>query len=148
MTLRLWKEAVVDRLGLGGDSLPGFTPQLVFEEGIPEETQLERLTNRHVKPYVVVWFGQRVSGGDGYNSICGVRGSAHRMYMLIQVCSYDGGIVNQAVDLVSDLLIGFRPAGHGELSEDSSATIRRPMDISGVRSRYAVPVAYSGTVDT
>ena len=148
MSLRPWKMAVQERLANGDGTFPGFTEDRVFAEGVPEEGQLDRLTNRQVAPYVVVWYGQRVDGGTGYRSMCGVKGSAHRMYMLVQVCASDGVIVNQAVDLVSDLLIGFRPAGHGELSENSSATIRRPMDMSGVRSRYTVPVAYSGTVDT
>jgi hypothetical protein len=150
MSLTLWKEAVVERLRIGApsESIPGFGADNVFYEGVPEEVQLNRLSNRQVTPYVAVWFGQRVGGTEGFRGVCGVKRNAHLMYMLVQVMASDGYTVNRAVDLVSDLLLGFRPAGHGELSEDSSATIRRPMDVSGVRSRYAVPVAYSGTVDT
>lgn len=148
MSLAPWKEAVIERLGSGDGTLPGFGVDRVYEEGVPDEQQLDRLTNRQVAPYIVVWFGQRVDGGTGYRGICDVREYAHRMYMLVQVMASDGKTVNRAVDLVSDLLIGFRPAGHGQLEESSAATIRRPMDISGVRSRYTVPVAYSGTVDT
>lgn len=151
MSLTPWKDAVIERLAEGNpaESVPGFGAGNVFREGVPEEVQLERLSNRQVAPYVAVWFGQRVGGPAGFRGITGVRRNAHIMYMLVQVMASDGHTVNKAVDLVSDLLLGFVPGtGYGELSEDSSATIRRPMDVSGVRSRYAVPVAYSGTVDT
>jgi hypothetical protein len=140
-TMREWQLAIVDRLA------EVFPDNQVFEEGPPEEDYLPMYPNRMVKPYVIVWFGQRVDGGPGFNSVCGVLGSAHRGLFLVQVCAATGRMVNDAAAAVSQALIGFRPAGQGELKEDSAPTIRNPLDMSGVNTRYQVPLAYNGIVD-
>lgn len=142
-----WKQAVVDRLSLGGLDSPGFGVGSVYREGPADEDQIPRFENGIIKPYVSVWFGQRVTGNSGFQGITGVRNSAHRMHLLVVVNASTGEMVDQAVDLASDLLWGFRPAGQGELTEDGMQTIRRPTDMSGVRARFSVPVGYSGTVD-
>jgi len=146
-SLGQWKRAVIDRLAEGGEGAPGFGVESVYREGLADEDQLPRFENGIIKPYVSVWFGQRVSGNAGFQGITGVRDNAHRMHMMVVVNATDGHMVDTAVDLVSDLLLGFRPASQGELSEDGMQTIRRPSDMSGVRSRFSVPVGYSGTVD-
>lgn len=130
-----------------GAGLAGFGPECVFVAAVPDEDQIPRLPNRMVRPYVAIWYGQRIQGNDGYRALCGVKASAHRTNFLVQVAAHDGRLVRDAVALVSNLLLGFKPAGQGELAESSSTTIRRPLDISGVRGRISVPVAYSGTVD-
>ena len=142
-----WKQAVIDRLSMGGDGTPGFGVESVYREGLADEDQLPRFDNGIIKPYVSVWFGQRVSGNSGFQGITGVRGNAHRMHMMVVVNATDGHMVDKAVDLASDLLLGYRPTEQGELTEDGMQTIRRPSDMSGVRSRFSVPVGYSGTVD-
>lgn len=147
ISLAPWKKDVIDRLGLGGDGIPGFGVDSVFREGVSDEREIPRFPDGTHKPYVAVWFGQRISGGRGHQSIAGVRHSAHQMNMLVMTCAPDGDMGDQAVDMVSALLLGFCPAGQGELKEDGAPSIRRPMDMSGVRARFAVPVAYSGTVD-
>lgn len=148
MTLRRWQQDVVDRLrnGLPGE-VAGFGVERVWLEAVPDEDQIPRLPNRQVVPYLVVWFGQRMDGTDAYNSIAGELCSAKRSNFLVQVCAHQGELVLDAMDIVSRLLRGFRPAGQGELREAASATLRRPMDISGVKGRVSVPVAFSGTVD-
>lgn len=149
MSLRLWEIAVEERLMYGSpaDGLVGFGEDCVFVSAVPDESQVPRLPNRMIKPYVAIWYGQRIQGNDGYQALCGVRGSAYRANFLVQVMAHDGRLNRDAVALVSNLLMGFRPAGQGELLESSSSTIRRPLDMSGVRGRISVPVAYSGTVD-
>jgi len=149
MSLRPWQLAIEDRLAFGSvdDNLAGFGQDCVFVAAVPDESQVPRLPNRQVKPYVVLWYGQRIQGNSGYQAICGVKASAYRSNFLVQVQAHDGGLAMDAVALVSNLLLGFKPFGQGELLESSSSTIRRPLDISGVRGRISVPVAYSGTVD-
>lgn len=146
MSLAQWKADVIERLAYGTDEIPGFGPESVFREGVVDEATLPRFDNANPKPYAVVWFGQRALIRNDY-SACGILGSAHRMFMIVQSCAYHGVMVDQAVDLTSNLLLGFRPAGQGELHEDSSMTIRRPLDISGARSRYTIPTSFSGIVD-
>lgn len=148
MSLTQWKADVVDRLAYGDGTTSGFGPGCVHREGVVDEKSLERFSdrNRNVKPYAVVWFGQRSKIRADLSS-CGYRGSAYRMLLVVQACAYTGAMADQAVDLVSELLMGFRPDSQGELQEDSSMTIRRPMDMSGVRSMYAIPVAFNGIVD-
>ena len=149
MSLRAWEIAIEERLKFGNPAagLAGFGSDAVFVSAVPDEAQVPRLPNRMVRPYVAIWYGQRIQGNDGYRSICGVRASAYRANFLVQVMAHDGSLNRDAVALVSDLLLGFKPAGQGELLESSSSTIRRPLDMSGVRGRISVPVAYSGTVD-
>ena len=147
MSLRDWEVAVEDRLVLGGDGVPGLGADAVFVEAVPDEAQIPRLANRQARPYVSVWFGQRIQGGEGYRGICGVRSNAHRSNFLVLCCAHDGNVCRDLVAQVSSLLMGFKPAGQGELVESSTTTLRRPLDISGVKSRIAVPVGYSGTVD-
>src|SRR5690625_1029936 len=147
-TMNQWKQAILDRLAFGDVDTPGFGERSVYREGLADEDQLPRFENGIIKPYVSVWFGQRVSGNAGFQGITGVRDNAHRMHMMVVVNATDGHMVDTAVDLVSDLLLGLRPASQGELSEDRMQTIRRPSDRSGVRSRFSGPVGYSGTVDT
>lgn len=142
-----WKNAVLNRLADGGDGFTGFGPAQVYPHSIPDPTQLTKMSDGRVMPYITIWFGQRVGGGAGYNGLCGVRGNAHIMHFLAVVNAADGISIMNAVDHTSDLLRGYRPAGQGELEETSALTIRRPLDISGVDSRNTVPVAYSGTVD-
>lgn len=149
MSLRLWEVAIEQRLieGDPANNRAGFGEEAVFVSAVPDETQIPRLPNRMVRPYVALWYGQRIQGNDGYQALCGVKGSAYRANFLVQVQAHDGRLARDAVALVSNLLLGFRPAGQGELLESSSSTIRRPLDISGARGRISVPVAYSGTVD-
>jgi len=147
MSLAAWRADIIERLANGDGTTPGFGINQVYQESVPEQSRLERMSDGRVRPYVSVWFGQRIGMGNGYRGICGVRMNAHRMNMIIMVGAPDGNTANKARDLISELLWGFRPAGQGELEETSSTTIRRPLDISGVDSRNAVPIAYSGTVD-
>lgn len=148
-TMNQWKKSILDRLAFGDvdRDTPGFGEKSVYREGLADEDQLPRFENGIVKPYVSVWFGQRVAGNMGFQGITGVRQNAHMMYFMAVVNATDGYMVDQAVDLTSDLLLGFRPMGQGELSEDGMKTIRRPADMSGVRSRFSVSVGYSGAVD-
>jgi hypothetical protein len=139
--MRDWQRAVITRLE---DLL---SPEQVYEEGPPDEDALPMYPNRMVKPYVVVWFGQRVSGGIGYDALCGVRESAHVSMFITQVVAATGEVCNDVSVVVADHLLGFRPADQGELREDSAPTIRQPLDVSGVNSRYQRPIAFSGTVD-
>jgi hypothetical protein len=146
VSLLNWELAIEERLINGDASVPGFGAANVFIEAVPDEVPIPR-DQRQVKPYVVVWFGQRIRGNDGYRGICGVKGNASRANLLVMACAHVGTVQRGVVAQVSDLLHGFRPAGQGELEETSSTTIRRPLDISGVVGRIAVPVAFSGTVD-
>lgn len=146
-TMNAWKNAVLDRLIDGGDGLAGFGTDQVFAHSIPDPTQLPKMSDGRVMPYIAIWFGQRVGGGPGFNGVCGVRANAHVMHFLAVINAADGVSTMNAVDHTSELLRGYRPASQGELEETSALTIRRPLDISGVDSRNTVPVAYSGTVD-
>src|SRR5699024_1856970 len=118
-----------------------------YREGLVDEDQLPRFENGIVILYVSLWFGQLVLGNTRVQGITGVRQNAHRMYIMAVVNATDCCIVDLAEDLTFDLLLRFRPMGQGELSEDGMKTIRRPADISGVRSRFSVSVGYSGAVD-
>lgn len=146
MSLEPWKDAIVERLAQGVGTTPGFGAESVFKESVPDQSRLPRMSDGRIRPYLSVWFGQRIGMGPGYRGICGVRQNAHLANLIVFIGAPDGDTTNKAKALVSGLLWGFRPAGHGELEETSSITIRRPLDISGVSARNAVPVAYSGTV--
>lgn len=139
--LRDWQKAILARLQ---ELLP---PEQIYEEGVPDEAELPMYDSRRVKPYVVAWWGQRVDGGLGFNTLCGVRENAHTVPFILQVCGPTGPAVRDLAEAVSDLLLGFKPLGEGELREDGAGTIRQPLDMSGVNSRYQVPVSYVGTVD-
>lgn len=147
MDLLDWQLAIEERLrtGIPGE-LAGFSED-VWVEAVPDESQLPRLPNHQVRPYVCLWFGQRMDGNDGYMALTGELYSAKRSNFLVQVCAHEGALVLRTCAVVSRLLRGFRPASQGELKETASSTIRRPLDISGVKGRISVPIAYSGTVD-
>lgn len=140
-TLREWRLAIVEQ---AQTLLP---PEQTFEGGVPDEHQLPMNNSRMVLPYAVFWWGQRVPGGLGYAGIAGVRKNAHVVPFIVQSCAPTGAAVMDLADALSDVLWGFQPAGQGELREDGAGTIRQPLDVSGVNSRYQVPVSYVGTVD-
>lgn len=141
MSLRDWELDIIAQLHTVLDA------SQVFEESVPETDQLPRFDTTMAKPYVVLWWGQRVDGGIGHNSLCGVLHSSHKALFLIQLVAPTGPMGRDLAALVSDALLGYRPAGQGELTEDSMPTIRNPLDISGAANRIRVPLAFSGTVD-
>lgn len=149
MSLRLWQKAVEARLRAGiPGQLMGFDNDTLWIEAAPDEAQLPRIpATGQVRPYLCVWFGQRTDGTPPNRALTGELYSSKRSNFLVQVCAHDGNLVLDTMDVVSRLLRGYRPAGQGELQESSSTTIRRPLDISGVKSRISVPIAFSGTVD-
>lgn len=140
-TLREWRLAIIAQ---AQTLLP---PEQVFEGGVPAETQLVMDSNRMVLPYAIFWWGQRVGGGLGFTALTGVRTHAHVVPFIVQSCAPTGAAAQDLADALSDVLWGFQPVGQGELREDGAGTIRQPLDMSGVNSRYQVPVAYVGTVD-
>lgn len=140
-TYREWQRSIVERLQalLGSDR--------VFEESVPEIDHLPMNDLGMVEPYAVLWFGQRVQGGPGFNSVCGTLGSAHRALFYVGIGAPTGEVANDVAASVTDSLRGFRPVGQGELIEDFSPTIREPLDMSGVNPRVHVRIAYSGIID-
>jgi hypothetical protein len=140
-TIREWRLAIIAQ---AQTLLP---PTQTFEGGVPAETQLPMDSNRMVLPYAVFWWGQRVPGGLGFAGIAGVRKDAHVVPFIVQSCAPTGSAAVDLADALSDVLWGFRPVDQGELREDGAGTIRQPLDMSGVNSRYQVPVSYVGTVD-
>lgn len=141
MDLRDWELDIVARLR------NAIAEDQVFEESVEEEARLPRFDNTMVKPYVVLWWGQRVRGGGGHNALAGVRKSSHVAEFIAQLIAPTGAMNRELARLVSGSLLGYRPLGEGELMEDSAPTIRNPLDISGVSARNRTPLAYSGTVD-
>lgn len=140
-TMRQWQLDIIVRLE------ETFNDQQVFEEGVPERVRLTMDNSEIVKPYVCVWFGQRTDGGPGSRALCGVRQSSHQIPFLVEVAAATGPVCNDAVVEVSRLLLGYRPAGQGELEESGAPTVRNPLDMSGASGRYQKPVAYTGLVD-
>lgn len=139
--LRDWQLAIRDRLA------EQFTLDRVFEEGVPELKLLPHYPGGVIKPYVAIWHGQRIDGGPGFGALDGVLNSAHRVPFYVEVGAATGSMCLDAAQAVRDLLTGFRPAGQGELREDGAPTIRQPLDMSGVISRYQIPIAFNGIVD-
>lgn len=140
-TYREWQRDIVDRVKqvLGAEN--------VYEESVPEIEQLSMTDYGMVKPYAVLWFGQRIQGGPGFRSMCGTRHSAHRALFYVQIGAPTGEVANDVAAAVSDSLLGYRPVGQGELDEDISPTIREPLDMSGVNPRIQTRIAYSGIID-
>lgn len=139
--MREWQLDIIARLE------ETFSDRQVFEEGVPERVRVAMDKSEIVKPYVCVWFGQRADGGPGSRPLCGVREASHRVPILVEVAAATGTVCNDAIAEVSRLLLGFRPAGQGELEETGAPTIRQPLDMSGASGRYQKPVAYTGLVD-
>lgn len=142
MRLFPWQESIYDQLA---DNLPNTS---VFFEGTPENTELPRLNNGMVRPFVLLWFGQSGSGPFGSDSIMGVRSSSRRAVFLAQLVAPTGRTLLQLEDAVRDLLVGFRPNNEGELMEDAGPTIRDPLpEGTGVDVRFYKPLAFSGVVN-
>lgn len=141
VSLRAWQKDIMERIQ---ELLPA---ERIFEEGVPDETALPMYEGGRVKPYVVLWWGQRVDGGLGFNTLCGVQENAHTVPFIVQVCGPTGTAVMDLKEALADVLRGYEPLGEGQLREDGAGTIRQPLDMSGVNSRYQVPLSMAGTVD-
>lgn len=144
MRLKPWQDAIKAQLEAElGDHIP------IKIGGYDEPDATNKLTNGMIAPYVVVWYGGSISEGPGHRGICGIRNDS-RMGLLHIECV--GTLFQHALDLgdeVRDALVGFKPAGEGELEEDGAPTIRNPISTTtGVDVRYSYPLAFTGTVNT
>lgn len=143
MQLFPWMEAIHDRLT---DNLPNTS---IFFEGVPENTELPRLSNGMVRPFASLWFGQSGPGPFGTRSMTGVRQASRRAVFLVQIVAPTGRALLQLEDGIRDLLVGFRPNDEGELSESSPPTIRDPLpEGTTVDLRFYKPLAFSGLVNS
>lgn len=146
MTLQLypWQEAIYLRLS---ENLPNS----VFVETVSEGDVVDMDGAALVKPFVVLWFGGALGAEiASMNAFCGVTNSLHYALVVVNVIGPPSLGFLQFEDRVRSLLLGFSPAGEGELVEiGPAASVRDPAPVGiGVDLRAYKTLVYRGTVNT
>lgn len=143
MRLLPWQDAVMDRLRTLGAHID------VLDGGYNEGEEPDRLENGMIAPYILVWFGGSVSAGPGHEGICGVRQSSRTGFLILECVGTTMTHARQLGDECRDALVGFRPDGEGELSEEGAPAVRNPIGTTtGVDVRYSYPLSFRGIVNS
>jgi hypothetical protein len=139
-----WQEAIYNRL-------VNNLKNAVFVESVSENDIVLLDNTGLVKPFVVLWFGGALAAEEPrMNAICGVVDSLHRALVVVNVIGPPSLAFLEFEDQVRSLMLGFSPAGEGELVEiGPAASVRDPAPVGiGVDSRAYKTLVYQGVVNT
>lgn len=129
----------------------------VFLEGVGESNEITPDPTGLYKPTVILWFGQAIemAGFGGRLSVADLCGASKddsnttkHATLLVQQVAPSGLALLQLSQAVRDLLVGYAPAGQGELTEVGTGTVRDPYPVGvGDTMRFYLAVGYRGTVN-
>lgn len=140
-----WQTAIYERIQA---TVPN---NKVFLEGVPESSDVPMDPTGMVKPFVILWFGQAYDFAGTANAmdLCGNGGanSVRTLAFATQLVAPTGLSLLGFEDTIRGGLLGFSPAGHGEVNEGGSTTIRDPLPTGiGAGLRFYKAIFFSGLV--
>lgn len=138
----LWQEAILKRLREG---LPN---NRIFLEAMPENEPMDMDPNAMVRPFLVLWFGSVFPGDPSLEAFCGVERSLRWSSFSITTVGPPSLALLQFEDAARTLLVGYRPADQGELSEWGTPTVRDPAQVGiGTDLRMYKTTTYRGLLN-
>lgn len=120
-------------------------PQTVYENGVPDDAQLE-YSNGTMLPFIVPFFGGYARSTDG-RGIVSSRQDLGESYCIVQCVGPTERSSRQVGDLVRDKLTGYSPADAGEMKPVSNSRVVLP-DFSSRPGKYITEVTFRYVVNT
>lgn len=120
-------------------------PQSVYENGVPDDAQLE-YQNGIMLPFIVPFFGGFARSSDG-RGIVSARQDLGESYCVIQCIGPTERSSRQVADAVRDKLTGFKPTDAGELRPITNTRVVLP-DFSSRPAKYVTEVTFRYPVNT
>lgn len=120
-------------------------PQTVYENGVPDDAQLE-YSNGTMLPFIVPFFGGYARSNDG-RGIVSSRQDLGESYCIVQCVGPTERSSRQVGDLVRDKLTGYSPADAGEMKPVSNSRVVLP-DFSSRPGKYITEVTFRYVVNT
>jgi len=120
-------------------------PQSVYENGVPDDAQLE-YQNGIMLPFIVPFFGGFARSSDG-RGIVSSRMDLGESYCIVQCVGPTERSSRQVADAVRDKLTGFKPTDAGELRPITNSRIVLP-DFTSRPAKYVAEVTFRYSVNT
>ena len=120
-------------------------PQTVYENGVPDDAQLQ-YSNGTMLPFIVPFFGGYARSSDG-RGIVSSRQDLGESYCIVQCVGPTERSSRQVGDLVRDKLTGYSPADAGEMKPVSNSRVVLP-DFSSRPGKYITEVTFRYVVNT
>ena len=120
-------------------------PQTVYENGVPDDAQLE-YSNGTMLPFIVPFFGGYARSNDG-RGIISSRQDLGESYCIVQCVGPTERSSRQVGDLVRDKLTGYSPVDAGEMKPVSNSRVVLP-DFSSRPGKYITEVTFRYVVNT
>lgn len=120
-------------------------PQTVYENGVPDDAQLE-YSNGTMLPFIVPFFGGYARSTDG-RGIVSSRQDLGESYCIVQCVGPTERSSRQVGDLVREKLTGYIPADAGEMKPVSNSRVVLP-DFSSRPGKYITEVTFRYAVNT
>ena len=118
--------------------------QTVYENGVPDDTQLE-YQNGIMLPFIVPFFGGMASSTDG-RGIVSARQDLGQSYCVIQCVGPTERSSRQVADAVREKMTGFVPTDAGELRPVTNSRTVLP-DFTSRPAKYITEVTFTYPVN-
>lgn len=92
------------------DTLGGLVGGRVWETQVPDDVDLDRLTDGGVKPYIIVRFAEPLASGQGRNIASGEQGQPQVLTFTVIVVGGDANSVKRVSRKHRRLLVGTQPS--------------------------------------
>lgn len=123
-----------------------FAAYEVFEDGILDNAYLLQL-NSKIKPYIVVSHGSPSRNANGA-SFGGVRLDEYVASVDVSVVAPTGKQVRQALNIIHDRLVGFKPTGGSALTPFASGGPWAVLNDSGAAHVYTGSVRFEYAINS
>lgn len=123
-----------------------FSAYEVFEDGVLDDEALLQLNSR-VKPYIVVSHGMPTRNLNG-TSFAGVRFDEYTCSVDVSIVAPRGRQVREALNLVHDRLVGYKPEGGSSLTPFAAGGPWAVLNDSGAAHVYTGSVRFEYAVNS
>lgn len=120
-------------------------PQTVYENGVPDDAQLQ-YQGGIMLPFIVPFFGGYSHSSDG-RGIVSSRQDLGESYCIVQCVGPTERSSRQVADAVRDKLTGFVPTDAGEMRPASNSRVVLP-DFTSRPAKYVTEVTFRYAVNT
>lgn len=122
-------------------------PQSVFENSVPDDTELAYTPDGMMLPIIVVVYSGFIQRANE-RGITGPREDLARSYADVMCIGPTERSVRQVFDLVTEKLTGYEPTGAGFLLPETSGKPYIVYDANSKPAKHVIDISYSFAVNT